>query len=213
MMHVKKHLVRAYGLTIIEAIVSMAVLGTGIASVAAATAFISERVRWSHERILAADLAESVLEEVRSFGCDPNTVSNPCQRLVDLYSPAEGSTGAGSNPLSFPRLYCWSERREPRLLKGTGANGDTCDGDLDSTLFQVDVFVTTQQSPGTNSVNFRRARLTAGNVPAAPNITLDNVANVRVTVRWNDVRNDNTIIDNSPKHHPRFFVLQTRVTQ
>ncbi len=201
MLHLREKLNCTRGLTIIEAIVTMAVLGAGIASVAAATAFIAERVRDNHARFLAASLAERVLEEVRSMGCDPNTVTNPCQRLAKHYN-AQG----GQNE-SFPRMYCWPTKGEPRVLLD---EADRCDREGDGHLFQVSVFVTTAETASSNSVDFRRRRLTAGEIPQAENVTLDNVANVRVTVRWNDIAPGHRLLSSRT---PRFLVYQTRVTQ
>lgn len=179
----------------------MAILGIGLAGVAATTAFISEHVRLNHNRFLAASLAELVMEEVRSFGCDPNAANDACERLVTRYN-------SPNNP-NNPKMYCWTTKNGPREI----TNDDKCDGD--GHLFQASIHVTTprtQATLGANSIGYERARLTAGVLPAVgvDDIVLDNIANVRVTIRWNDVRWDNAIIGNKT---PRFFVYQTRVTQ
>lgn len=189
----------ARGLTIIEAIVTMAILGAGIASVASATAFIAERVRRNHARFLAGSLAELVMEEIRSFGCDPNLAASACDRLVTQFNPTEDSP--------FPRLYCWPPKGEPTALTG---NNPSCDP---GHLFRVDALITL---PETLPDAFRRARLTAGVLPtstsssSSTNINLQNIANVRVTVRWGDVRLDNGF---DAARRPQFVVYQTRITQ
>ena len=191
---------RQKGLTSIEALVTMAVLGAGLAGIAASTSFLATQVRRNHARFLAGSLAELVMEEVRSFGCDPNLSSGACARLVENFDAAAANA-------SFPRLYCWPPKGEPTVL--TGQNR-VCDP---GHLFQVNVRVTAAApAANANAPDFRRARLTAGVLPeaGAPNVNLQNIANVRVTTRWGDVRLDNAF---DTSRRPQFVVYQTRVTQ
>lgn len=188
---------RSRGLTIIEAIVTMAILGAGLASVASATAFIAERVRRNHARFLAGSLAELVMEEIRSYGCDPTLAANACQRLIERFNPSTNSP--------FPRLYCWPPKGEPTALADTNRSCDP------GHLFHVDALITVPPSAtSSNAPDFRRVRLSAGELPATANIDLQNIANVRVTVRWGDVRLDNGF---DTARQPQFVVYQTRVTQ
>ena len=198
---------RNKGLTILEAMVTMAALAAGISAVAAFTNFVSAWSASNRIKFQAASLAERVIEEARSYGCDPNDVAAPCSRLLTWPTAEE-------NVPAFPRLYCLPAAGEPQLM---AEDADRCDG----YIFQASIMVATADNVSENSViaavhavpnyvDFARRRLSNGSIPAANNVTLNSVANIRVSIRWNDVLPGNAI---DATKTPKFFAYQTRVTQ
>lgn len=185
----------AQGQTLIEALVTMVILGVGIAGVTQLTTFIADRLAYNRNYANASALAEQVMEEVRTYGCAPNAEIGACERLYEHYMI--------DNDDNNPKLYCWPSKGTPTEQ----AEDDDCEG----TLFRAEIRVSTPLGAhhDANEAPFQRTYMLNGN-SAGTTATLDNIANVRVTVRWNDVNPDKTT--NSSKR-PMFVVYQTRVTQ
>lgn len=179
------------GLTLIEAMATTAILGVGLAGAAKLTAFISDRLAYNRNYANASALAEQVMEEVRTYGCAPNAETDACGRLFEHYMH--------NNDDNNPKLYCWPTKGTPIEL---GENAD-CEG----TLFQARIYVTTMNHTTDDDPPFDRT-YKSGTTDTP--ISLANVANVRVTIRWNDVHLDGTT---GGLNRPMFVVYQTRVTQ
>lgn len=186
------------GLTIIETMVAMVVLAIGLVSVAGLTASVSEQTQYNRMYSIASALAAKLMEEVRTYGCNPRMTLNACDRLFNHYDEPSRNT----------RLYCIKDKGRPIELV-VGATNNSCDG----VLLLGNILVTTPAQPGSNNVDYERQRLEDGEIktPQDPDHRfLNNIANIRVSVRWNDVNLDGTV--NSSKR-PMFAVYQTRVTQ
>ena len=87
-------------------------------------------------------------------------------------------------------------------------SGETCDNGI-PLLGSILVRLPNPGFQGTNTIGYDRMRISNG-TPNSVAVELDNIANIRVSVRWNDVSPNGTII---PTKRPMFAAYQTRVTQ